>query len=100
MGKLFDEVTKTKSGGRYRYPNEIELDPDLICDNFENFLERAKNMKKEYNADLLKLMRKFQIQDESEAVSGCLLKVPNLCKNDKLAALRELQLGKISMLNV
>ena len=83
---------ETKSGGRYTYPDHIDLDLCLLYD-YEEYLQDARKLRKEYNSDLMRLMRKFQIKDESEAISGCLLKVPNIVKTDKLETIKELISG-------
>jgi len=53
--------------------DEVQVDPELIYPDFEEYMEEAIRIKKEYNFNLRSIMNQFGVRHESEAMSGHIL---------------------------
>eukprot|EP00026_Physarum_polycephalum_P000326 Phypoly_transcript_00326.p1 GENE.Phypoly_transcript_00326~~Phypoly_transcript_00326.p1 ORF type:complete len:1110 (+),score=131.29 Phypoly_transcript_00326:1837-5166(+) len=70
---------------------DVEVDPDLIYPGFEEYIEEALTIKRQYNFNLRSTMNQFGIKFEAEALSGHIFKFNKPIRNREYETTQEVR---------
>lgn len=78
LGKLFQKCNQLERA-RYFISEEslkdLQVDPDLILEGYQDYVDSAIERRDRYNTKLGSLMALYGLKDEGEVLTGCLTKV-------------------------
>lgn len=70
MQRLHDYCPQEASSLYGATGEPVNLDPRLVVEGHEEWLEEARKLRDEYNARLMQIMQRFKLRSESEVLTG------------------------------
>lgn len=78
LGKLFQKCNQLERARHFiseESPKDLQVDPDLILEGHQAYIDSAIERRDRYNTKLGSLMALYGLKDEGEVLTGCLTKV-------------------------